>query len=85
MSPFQNDVASLMADTHGRLGKTRRPLFRIYEIHSAIRSDSYPNCSKLAELLCVQRKTIQRDITFMRDELNLPVKYEESLHGYFYE
>src|SRR5690606_10935021 len=60
-------------------------LFRIYEIHSAIRSGSYPNCSKLAEQLCVQRKTIQRDITFMRDELKLPVKYADSLHGYFYD
>lgn len=85
MNPFQDDVADLMADTNGRIGKTRRPLFRIYEIHSAIRSGSYPNCSKLAAQLSVQRKTIQRDISFMRDELNLPVKYEESLHGYFYD
>jgi len=84
MNPFQSDVASLMADTNERIGKTRRPLFRIYEIHSAIRSGSYPNCSKLAEQLCVQRKTIQRDISFMRDELKLPVKYEETLHGYHY-
>ncbi len=74
-----------MADTNERIGKTRRPLFRIYEIHSAIRSGSYPNCSKLAEQLCVQRKTIQRDVSFMRDELNLPVKYEDSLHGYYYD
>ena len=85
MSSFQTDVANLMADAQGRMGQTRRPLFRIYAIHSAIRSGSYPNCSKLAEQLSVQRKTIQRDITFMRDELNLPVKYEESLHGYCYD
>lgn len=85
MNPFQDEVAEYMADTNGRMGKTRRPLFRIYEIHSAIRSGSYPNCSNLAEQLSVQRKTIQRDISFMRDELNLPVKYEESLHGYFYD
>lgn len=68
-----------MADANERIGKTRRPLFQIYEIHSAIRSGNYPNCTKLAELLCVQRKTIQRDITFMRDELKLPVKYEDAL------
>lgn len=85
MNQLQRDVAELMADANGRIGKSRRPIFRIYEIHAAIRSGRYPNCSQLAKQLSVQRKTIQRDITFMRDELNLPVKYEDSLHGYCYE
>lgn len=69
----------------GDTPKTRRPIYRIYEIHAAIRSGNYPNCSKLARQLGVERKTIQRDITFMRDELRLPVQYEDTLHGYFYE
>lgn len=85
MNSLQTDMADDMTDTSERIGKTRRPLFRIYEIHSAIRSGSYPNCSKLAESLCVQRKTIQRDISFMRDELHLPIKYADSLHGYYYD
>ena len=74
-----------MADSNERVGLTRRPLVRIYEIHAAIRSGSYPNCTGLAEKLSVQRKTIQRDITFMRDELGLPIVYEDALHGYFYD
>lgn len=85
MNRIQNDVARLMDDANDRVGITRRPLFRIYEIHAAIRSGTYPNCSVLAEKLNVQRKTIQRDITFMRDELKLPIVYEDSLHGYFYD
>lgn len=85
MNQLQRDVAELMADANGRIGKSRRPIYRIYEIHAAIRSGRYPNCSQLAKELSVERKTIQRDITFMRDELNLPVKYEDSLHGYCYE
>jgi predicted DNA-binding transcriptional regulator YafY len=85
MNQLQKDVAELMADDTGRIGKTRRPIFRIYEIHAAIRSGRYPNCSQLAKELSVQRKTIQRDITFMRDELNLPVKYADSLHGFYYD
>lgn len=85
MNQLQRNIADLMADTKDRIGTTRRPLARIYEIHSAIRSGSYPNCSKLAEQLGVQRKTIQRDITFMRDGLKLPVKYDEHLHGFCYE
>lgn len=85
MNQLQRDVAELMADPNGRIGKTRRPIYRIYKIHEAIRSGRYPNCSQLAKDLSVQRKTIQRDITFMRDELKLPVKYADSLHGFYYD
>ena len=73
-----------MDDANKRGRSSRRPLLRIYEIHSAILGGTYPNCSQLAERLSVQRKTIQRDITFMRDELKLPLIYQDSLHGYFY-
>jgi predicted DNA-binding transcriptional regulator YafY len=79
----QLDVADFMDDADRT--KARRPIYRIYEIHAAICSGGYPNCSKLADQLGVQRKTIQRDITFMRDELRLPIQYEDTLHGYFYE
>jgi predicted DNA-binding transcriptional regulator YafY len=74
-----------MEDPQQRVGITRRPLLRIYEIHAAILSGNYPNCTGLEEKLNVQRKTIQRDITFMRDELGLPLVYDEALHGYFYD
>lgn len=85
MSRITRDVAHLMASANDRVGRTRRPLVRIYEIHSAILRGNYPNCSGLSEKLGVERKTIQRDITFMRDELNLPIVYDDSLHGYFYD
>lgn len=58
---------------------------RIYEIHSSIGGGHLPNCSTLAERLGVTRKTIQRDINFMRDELGLPLVYCEDLHGYRYD
>ncbi len=53
--------------------RTRRPMHRIYEIHARIRSGALPNCSTLAQMLEVDRKTIQRDISFMRDALGLPL------------
>ena len=67
-----------------RAGTTRRPMHRIYVIHEAVQEGSYPNCRTLAERLEVTDKTIQRDITFMRDELQLPLEYDEQLHGYTY-
>jgi len=85
MSRITQDVARLMENSNDRVGITRRPLVRIYRIHESILDGNYPNCSSLAEKLSVERKTIQRDITFMRDELDLPIVYHEALHGYFYD
>jgi len=84
MNTSQRTLVKLIADSKTRSAKTRRPIFRIYEIHAAISAGTYPNCSQLAAQLSVQRKTIQRDITFMRDELKLPLVYDDSMHGYYY-
>lgn len=67
-----------------RAGETRRPLERIFQIHERIRRGGYPNCGQIAEDLGVTRKTIQRDVAFMRDELGIPLAYDEVRHGYFY-
>jgi len=85
MSRIPKEIAKLMNNSDERAGISRRPLFRIYEIHSAVLRGHYPNCTKLAEQIGVQPKTIQRDISFMRDELKLPLVYDEILHGYFYD
>ena len=67
-----------------RAGKTRAPMERIYQIHEAVADGRLPNCSTLAKELEVTAKTIQRDITFMRDRLNLPLEYDDQTHGYRY-
>lgn len=72
----------------GRNGKkaegTRRPLERVLRIHEMVSRGNYPNCNGMARELEVDRKTIQRDLNFMRDELELPITYSEASHGYFY-
>jgi predicted DNA-binding transcriptional regulator YafY len=67
-----------------RTGNTRRPLERIYRIHEVVKRGKYPNCRSLAETLEVTQKTVQRDISFMRDELDVPIEYDAVRHGYFY-
>ena len=57
---------------------------RIYHIHEAVCEGRFPNCSVLAADLEVTPKTIQRDITFMRDRLQLPLEYDDQTHGYRY-
>lgn len=69
----------------GRSGETRRPLERIFTIHNAIVRGRFPNCRSLADQIEVTPKTIQRDINFMRDDLDLPLAYDEIRHGFFYE
>ena len=76
--------------TQGTGSKTREsharaPIGRFFKIHDAIRRGKYPNCKKLAEKLEVTQKTIQRDITYMQNELKLPLVYNVTRHGYYYD
>lgn len=54
------------------------------KIHQAIQSGKFPNSTTLAAELEVSTKSIQRDIEFMRDRLQLPVEYNKPRNGYFY-
>lgn len=59
-------------------------MWRVMEIHKIIRTGKYPNCSTLAKEIEVTPKTIQRDVSFMRDQLGLPLEYHAIQHGYYY-
>lgn len=63
---------------------TRPPLERMLRIHRAIQSGSHPNASGLAVDFEVSSKTIQRDIEFMRDRLDLPIDFDRAHNGYYY-
>ncbi len=53
-------------------------------IHQAVQSGKFPNATKLAAELEVSTKSIQRDIEFMRDRLELPIEYHPPRFGYHY-
>lgn len=57
---------------------------RMLRIHQAIQSGKFPNTVGLANEVEVSPKTIQRDIEFMRDRLNLPIVYDVQRNGYYY-
>jgi len=71
-----------------KLGKADRfarpPLERMMKLHNKLNAGKFPNCRKLADELEVSTKTIQRDIDFMRDRLNLPIEYDQIHFGFFY-
>jgi len=61
---------------------TRPPLDRMQQIFHAIKARDYPTRTGLAGDIEVTTKTIQRDIDFMRDRLNLPIAYNGEHKGY---
>lgn len=63
---------------------SRPPLLRMMRLHDALRSGDFPNCSVLARQFEVSYKTVQRDIDFMRDQLDLPIEYDASRQGFYY-
>ena len=54
------------------------------QIHQVLKSGGYPNATTLAHQLEVCTKSIQRDLEFMRDRLELPIQYDGSRFGFFY-
>lgn len=62
----------------------RPPLVRMMKLHNELQSRSFPNCRKIAQELEVSTKTIQRDIDFMRDQLGLPIDYDQLQFGFYY-
>ncbi len=55
---------------------------RIYAIIEAVKGGGYPNCRSLADQLEVTQKTIQRDVTYIQDQLGVPIVYNGAMHGY---
>jgi predicted DNA-binding transcriptional regulator YafY len=57
---------------------------RLLTIDRLIREGKYPNTDRLAELVEVTTRTIQRDIEYMRDMYGAPIEYSPARHGFYY-
>ncbi|HEX2853938.1 MAG TPA: WYL domain-containing protein [Opitutaceae bacterium] len=63
---------------------SRPPLERMLRIHDELRRGALVNCTKLTKALEVSRKTVVRDIAFMRDRLDLPIEFDAQIQAYRY-
>ena len=63
---------------------SRPPLERMLAIHERLQSGSLPNCRSLAAQLEVCKRTVKRDVDFMKCRLNLPIEFDAQRHGFFY-
>lgn len=57
---------------------------RIIQIDEDIRSENYPSVQYLMEKHGVSRRTILRDIEFLRDRYQAPVECDRTRKGYYY-
>jgi len=64
--------------------RSRPPLQRMLQIHRVIQSGAYPTAADLALGLEVSRKSVYRDLEFMRDRLDLPLEWNAHHGGYHY-
>jgi len=62
---------------------SRPPLERMQVIIGLMRRGNYPNATGLARLLETSKKSIHRDIEFLRDRLFFDIRYDGSRFGYF--
>lgn len=57
---------------------------RLLFIDRKIREQRYPNCASLARDWEVSVRTVQRDLDYLRDELDAPLAYSAKERGYYY-
>ena len=69
---------------NARVQLSRPPLQRMLQIHEELRRGALVNCTKLTATLEVSRKTVVRDIAFMRDRLDLPIEFNSQIQAYRY-
>lgn len=53
--------------------------------HDRVKTGRFPNATALAQKFEISKKTAQRDIDFIRDQLSAPLFYDSTRKGYLYE
>jgi predicted DNA-binding transcriptional regulator YafY len=67
-----------------RYHATRPPLRRMKVIDQALRAGRWPTDKSLAAELEADPRTIRRDLEFMRNQLQAPIKFSRARRGYYY-
>jgi predicted DNA-binding transcriptional regulator YafY len=58
---------------------------RLLKIHQVIAAQRFPNTFSLARDLEISRKTLKRDIQWMKDHWDLPIAFNRCRKGFYYE
>ncbi|MCE9616494.1 MAG: HTH domain-containing protein [Lentisphaerae bacterium] len=63
--------------------KGREPQDHLPELSTVRRRSTLANCRTIAKKLEVSEKTVQRDISFLIDQIGAPIAYDDQRHGYY--
>lgn len=63
---------------------TRPALYRLWRIHTLIRSGACPPVPQIARELEVHPRTIERDIEYLRDVFGAPIAFDHATRSYVY-
>lgn len=73
------------AHHHRKGAKKFKPQYRrLLFIDESLRKGAFPNCFSLGKTWEVSYKTIQRDIDYLKDELQAPIEYDHGRRGFYY-
>jgi len=64
---------------------TRPQHERIWGIVAMIREGEYPNCSTFMRRFEVSRRTILRDLDYLRDRMMAPIRFEPRRNGFYFD
>lgn len=64
--------------------QSRPQSLRRTTIHTQITQGKFPNCTTLAKLLEISKKTVAREIEYMRDTQGYPIEFDAAKRGYRY-
>ena len=84
VSPFYNLCMKQEEVILKKSAEEKVRINRILLIDEAIRSGSYPSVAKLAKKTEVNKRTIERDIEYLRDMYEAPIEYDREKKGYYY-
>ncbi|MDF7801288.1 WYL domain-containing protein [Pontiellaceae bacterium B1224] len=66
------------------MNRSKTQMRRLMELDALMQQRKYPNCSSFGKKWEVSSKTIQRDIEFMKYQLNAPIEYDALKRGFYY-
>lgn len=64
--------------------RNRAALGRIYHIDALVRARTFPSVTRLVKELETSRRTVERELEYLRDQLNAPLEYDRTRGGYHY-
>ena len=63
----------------------KKQMMRLVEFDRMIRNKRYPNVDWFSRNYEVSKRTVMRDLDFLREHLGAPLAYHSTKKGYFYK